>query len=280
MGLFKIMKDGFRGKPDFSSLRTNTYQIDDLLFTLSIPHNVTSGEDYYHIFQLIDFTEQAKVDDHETVLRLAYSQYYFNTKIINPLYPINSPGSVFVCLKLKKSNINVKDIKSLSDFLEKNYFEYYHDRDGNGKSCRGLHTYLMNEAYDFAKRCWGEEPENQDEIKEKKEFILDSFLRAYPPIKCEEVKIENNIFSKYNEGHIDKKNKYSRLYNLPLKDEYFLSIEFHYDIEATVDNKKFREWVRHADETFERLIMQTVDVSRVVDSVIDMPIQKIGTESH
>ncbi|MGF1726535.1 DNAase [Photobacterium nomapromontoriensis] len=280
MGLFKILKDGFRGKPDFSLLRTNTYQIDDLLFTSSFPHNITSGNDDNTSLQLRNFESLAKLSHHETVLSLGYVRYYFNTKIINPLYPINSPGSVFLYFNLKKSSQNIDNEKKLSYFLERNYFEYYHDSVVSNKTHRGRHTDLMNEAQEYAEKRWGVDPECQDKIKRKQDFLLGNFLRAYPPIKCEEVKIGNNVFSKYNEGNIDLKHKYSRLYNLPLKGECFISIEFHYDIEATVDNKKFRGWVRHADETFERLIMQTVDVSRVVDSVIDIPIKKIGTESH
>ncbi|GHA55235.1 hypothetical protein ACFFLZ_12630 [Photobacterium aphoticum] len=155
MGLFKNIKDGFRGKPDFSSLHGKTYQIDDHLLTFSVPHNVTSSSDYHKTIKLDDFDCLSNIDHHEVALKMGYVEYYFNTKIVNPLLPINSPGKVFLRVKLKKSNLCLDYTESLSCFLEKNYFEYFHDPIVSDDSMRGMHTKLMNKAHDFANRCWG-----------------------------------------------------------------------------------------------------------------------------
>ncbi|GHA55240.1 hypothetical protein GCM10007086_31670 [Photobacterium aphoticum] len=98
---------------------------------------------------------------------------------------------------------------------------------------------------------------------------MDSFLRAYPPIKCAEVGVGNHVFSKYKEGNIYLLNRCSRFYNFQLIDDYFISIEFHYEIEQSMASRKFVEWVRTADEHFERLILETIELSRVGDSVIN-----------
>ncbi|GAL04596.1 Mg-dependent DNase [Photobacterium aphoticum] len=267
MGLFKIIKDGFRGKPDFSSIHNYIYQIDECLLTLSYPHNINNSVNYHNQVKTNDIQWLGKIYRHEIALKLGYIQYCFQIKIIVPIRPLNSPGHVFVYLNLKKASIDVECISSLTSYLERNYFEYYHDPVVCNKTHRGRHTDIMNEAHDFAIRCWGENPESQEDIREKQEFLLGRFLRAFPPIKCEEVKIRTNTFAKYKEGNLDLTHKCSRFYNLPLKGDYYISIEFHYEIEQSMASRKFVEWVRTADENFERSILETVELSRVGDSV-------------
>lgn len=52
MGLIKIFKDGFRGKPDFSNLLHNVFQIDDLVLSFECPNNIYEGHVYQDLVEL------------------------------------------------------------------------------------------------------------------------------------------------------------------------------------------------------------------------------------
>ncbi len=52
MGLIKICKDGFRGKPDFLNLLHNVFQIDDLVLSFECPNNIYEGHVYQDLVEL------------------------------------------------------------------------------------------------------------------------------------------------------------------------------------------------------------------------------------
>lgn len=106
--------------------------------------------------------------------------------------------------------------------------------------------------------------------------MLGSYLRSYPPIKCESVKIGKYCYSKYAEGNIDYKNTFRRFYNLPIKDNYILSFEFKYRLEGEASKKKFRKWLLSSDETFEHKILETLDISRLVDGMSDQSLEVLS----
>ncbi|MCS0299463.1 DNAase, partial [Vibrio alginolyticus] len=55
-------------------------------------------------------------------------------------------------------------------------------------------------------------------------------------------------------------------YNLPIKNEFYFSIEFLYEIEPMFAQKKFLDWVRHADEIFEKNVLELLVLSPLIDS--------------
>ncbi len=83
MSLIKICKDGFRGKPDFSNLLHNLFQIDDLVLSFECPNNIYEGHVYQDLVELKQFDIDSKVERHEKLIKLA-SIYFSFQKNIKP----------------------------------------------------------------------------------------------------------------------------------------------------------------------------------------------------
>ncbi|EGQ9993825.1 Mg-dependent DNase, partial [Vibrio vulnificus] len=69
---------------------------------------------------------------------------------------------------------------------------------------------------------------------------------------------------------------FRRFYNLPIKDNYILSFEFKYRLEGNASKKKFRKWLLSSDETFEHKILETLDISRLVDGMSDQSLEVLS----
>lgn len=104
-------------------------------------------------------------------------------------------------------------------------------------------------------------------------------MRAYPPIKCETVNIGKNRYSKYIEGNLKFKSDYRRVYNLPIKGRFFFSIEFYYLTEGSETKKKLIDWILNADETFEKRVLERLDVSPLIDSVVEPNVEKLSHDA-
>lgn len=266
MGLIKIYKDGFRGKPDFSNLLHNLFQIDDLVLSFECPNNIYEGHIYQNLVELQRFNLESKVERHEKLIKLAAIYFSFQKKIINPLLPVNKQGGLYIRLRVKSSDEHISDINQLSSFIEKEYLEFYHALEFPEGSRKGDHTDMMNDAIAYANHRWGAEPMNEAKKREKEEYLVGEFLRGYPPIKCQAIEIGDNTYSKYVEGNLEYKKDYRRVYNLHIKNEFYFSIEFLYEIEPIFAQKKFLDWVRSADETFEQKVLELLKLSPLVDS--------------
>ncbi|MCG3723786.1 DNAase [Vibrio cincinnatiensis] len=266
MGLIKIYKDGFRGKPDFSNLLHNLFQIDDLVLSFECPNNIYEGHIYQNLVELQRFNLESKVERHEKLIKLAAIYFPFQKKIINPLLPVNKQGGLYIRLRVKSSDEHISDINQLSSFIEKEYLEFYHALESPEGSRKGDHTDMMNDAIAYANHRWGAEPMNEAKKRAKKEYLVGEFLRGYPPIKCQTIEIGDNTYSKYVEGNLEYKKDYRRVYNLHIKNEFYFSIEFLYEIEPIFAQKKFLDWVRSADETFEQKVLELLKLSPLVDS--------------
>ncbi|WP_340138176.1 hypothetical protein [Vibrio vulnificus] len=167
-------------------------------------------------------------------------------------------------MRLKKVPQSFDGIESLNAVIEKEYLDFYHDPVPVERTLRGRHTEDMNHASEYAKKRWDDYPDDEDK-KSRDAYILGNYMRSYPPIKCESVKIGKYGYSKYVEGNIDYKNAVRRFYNLPIKDNYILSFEFKYRLEGNASKKKFRKWLLSSDETFEHKILETLEISGLVD---------------
>ncbi|MCG3727650.1 DNAase [Vibrio cincinnatiensis] len=266
MGLIKIYKDGFRGKPDFSNLLHNLFQIDDLVLSFECPNNIYEGHIYQNLVELQRFNLESKVERHEKLIKLAAIYFSFQKKIINPLLPVNKQGGLYIRLRVKSSDEHISDINQLSSFIEKEYLEFYHALESPEGSRKGDHTDMMNDAIAYANHRWGAEPMNEAKKRAKEEYLVGEFLRGYPPIKCQAIEIGDNTYSKYVEGNLEYKKDYRRVYNLHIKNEFYFSIEFLYEIEPIFAQKKFLDWVRSADETFEQKVLELLKLSPLVDS--------------
>ncbi len=266
MGLIKIYKDGFRGKPDFSNLLHNLFQIDDLVLSFECPNNIYEGHIYQNLVELQRFNLESKVERHEKLIKLAAIYFPFQKKIINPLLPVNKQGGLYIRLRVKSSDEHISDINQLSSFIEKEYLEFYHALESPEGSRKGDHTDMMNDAIAYANHRWGAEPMNEAKKRAKEEYLVGEFLRGYPPIKCQTIEIGDNTYSKYVEGNLEYKKDYRRVYNLHIKNEFYFSIEFLYEIEPIFAQKKFLDWVRSADETFEQKVLELLKLSPLVDS--------------
>ncbi|EGR3372410.1 TPA: DNAase [Vibrio parahaemolyticus] len=279
MGLIKIFKDGFRGKPDFSNLLHNVFQINDLVLSFECPNNIYEGHVYQDLVELKQFDIDSKVERHEKLIKLASIYFSFQKKILNPLLPINKQGGLYIRLRIKSANDSIRSINQLSSFIEKEYVEFYHALESPEGSKKGVHTAMMNDAIDYANHRWGLEPINEEKKRSKEEFLVGEFLRGYPPIKCQAIDVGEKTYSKYVEGNLEYKKDYRRVYNLHIKNEFYFSIEFLYEIEPMFAQKKFLDWVRSADETFEKKVLELLELSPLVDSYTTSKVERLTKQN-
>ncbi|EHK9075202.1 DNAase [Vibrio parahaemolyticus] len=279
MGLIKICKDGFRGKPDFSNLLHNVFQIDDLVLSFECPNNIYEGHVYQDLVELKQFDVDSKVERHEKLIKLASIYFSFQKKILNPLLPINKQGGLYIRLRIKSANDSIRSVNQLSSFIEKEYVEFYHALESPEGSKKGDHTEMMNDAIDYANHRWGLEPINEEKKRAKEEFLVGEFLRGYPPIKCQAIDVGEKTYSKYVEGNLEYKKDYRRVYNLHIKNEFYFSIEFLYEIEPMFAQKKFLDWVRSADETFEKKVLELLELSPLVDSYTTSKVERLTKQN-
>ncbi|EGQ9167644.1 DNAase [Vibrio parahaemolyticus] len=279
MGLIKICKDGFRGKPDFSNLLHNVFQIDDLVLSFECPNNIYEGHVYQDLVELKKFDIGSKVERHEKLIKLASIYFSFQKKILNPLLPINKQGGLYIRLRIKSFNESIRSVNQLSSLIEKEYVEFYHALESPEGSKKGDHTEMMNDAIDYANHRWGLEPINEEKKRAKEEFLVGEFLRGYPPIKCQAIDVGEKTYSKYVEGNLEYKKDYRRVYNLHIKNEFYFSIEFLYEIEPMFAQKKFLDWVRSADETFEKKVLELLELSPLVDSYTTSKVERLTKQN-
>ncbi|ELA7157452.1 DNAase [Vibrio parahaemolyticus] len=279
MGLIKICKDGFRGKPDFSNLLHNVFQIDDLVLSFECPNNIYEGHVYQDLVELKKFDIDSKVERHEKLIKLASIYFSFQKKILNPLLPINKQGGLYIRLRIKSANESIHSANQLSSLIEKEYVEFYHALESPEGSKKGDHTEMMNDAIDYANHRWGLEPINEEKKRAKEEFLVGEFLRGYPPIKCQAIDVGEKTYSKYVEGNLEYKKDYRRVYNLHIKNEFYFSIEFLYEIEPMFAQKKFLDWVRSADETFEKKVLELLELSPLVDSYTTSKVERLTKQN-
>ncbi len=279
MGLIKIFKDGFRGKPDFSNLLHNVFQINDLVLSFECPNNIYEGHVYQDLVELKQFDIDSKVERHEKLIKLASIYFSFQKKILNPLLPINKQGGLYIRLRIKSANDSIRSVNQLSSFIEKEYVEFYHALESPEGSKKGVHTAIMNDAIDYANHRWGLEPINEEKKRSKEEFLVGEFLRGYPPIKCQAIDVGEKTYSKYVEGNLEYKKDYRRVYNLHIKNEFYFSIEFLYEIEPMFAQKKFLDWVRSADETFEKKVLELLELSPLVDSYTTSKVERLTKQN-
>ncbi|TXM14916.1 DNAase [Vibrio parahaemolyticus] len=279
MGLIKICKDGFRGKPDFSNLLHNVFQIDDLVLSFECPNNIYEGHVYQDLVELKKFDIDSKVERHEKLIKLASIYFSFQKKILNPLLPINKQGGLYIRLRIKSANESIHPVNQLSSLIEKEYVEFYHALESPEGSKKGDHTEMMNDAIDYANHRWGLEPINEEKKRAKEEFLVGEFLRGYPPIKCQAIDVGEKTYSKYVEGNLEYKKDYRRVYNLHIKNEFYFSIEFLYEIEPMFAQKKFLDWVRSADETFEKKVLELLELSPLVDSYTTSKVERLTKQN-
>ncbi|MBE4010997.1 DNAase [Vibrio parahaemolyticus] len=279
MGLIKIFKDGFRGKPDFSNLLNNVFQINDLVLSFECPNNIYEGHVYQDLVELKQFDIDSKVERHEKLIKLASIYFSFQKKILNPLLPINKQGGLYIRLRIKSANDSIRSVNQLSSFIEKEYVEFYHALESPEGSKKGVHTAMMNDAIDYANHRWGLEPINEEKKRSKEEFLVGEFLRGYPPIKCQAIDVGEKTYSKYVEGNLEYKKDYRRVYNLHIKNEFYFSIEFLYEIEPMFAQKKFLDWVRSADETFEKKVLELLELSPLVDSYTTSKVERLTKQN-
>ncbi|EJG0877974.1 DNAase [Vibrio parahaemolyticus] len=279
MGLIKIFKDGFRGKPDFSNLLHNVFQINDLVLSFECPNNIYEGHVYQDLVELKQFDIDSKVERHEKLIKLASIYFSFQKKILNPLLPINKQGGLYIRLRIKSANESIHSANQLSSLIEKEYVEFYHALESPEGSKKGDHTEMMNDAIDYANHRWGLEPINEEKKRAKEEFLVGEFLRGYPPIKCQAIDVGEKTYSKYVEGNLEYKKDYRRVYNLHIKNEFYFSIEFLYEIEPMFAQKKFLDWVRSADETFEKKVLELLELSPLVDSYTTSKVERLTKQN-
>ncbi|MFW1023382.1 DNAase [Vibrio parahaemolyticus] len=279
MNFIKMCKDGFRGKPDFSNLLHNAFKIDDLVLSFECPNNIYEGHVHQDLVNLEQFDVESKVERHEQLIKLASIYFSFQKKILNPLLPINKQGGLYIRLRIKSANKSIHSINQLSLFIEKEYVEFYHALESPDGSKKGDHTEMMNDAIDYANHRWGLEPINEEKKRAKEEFLVGEFLRGYPPIKCQAIDVGEKTYSKYVEGNLEYKKDYRRVYNLHIKNEFYFSIEFLYEIEPMFAQKKFLDWVRSADETFEKKVLELLELSPLVDSYTTSKVERLTKQN-
>ncbi|MDF4946960.1 DNAase, partial [Vibrio parahaemolyticus] len=126
MNFIKMCKDGFRGKPDFSNLLHNAFQIDDLVLSFECPNNIYEGHVYQDLVNLEQFDVESKIERHERFIKLATVYFFFHKVMLNPLLPVNKQGGLYIRLRIKSANDSIRSVNQLSSFIEKEYVEFYH----------------------------------------------------------------------------------------------------------------------------------------------------------
>lgn len=273
--LIKSFRDGFRGKPNFVSRAHARYRIDDHLYEFSFPDNYSSFKYYLQETNLDVLNGSADPNFFEHKVDLGFFSYRFHNVIINPIDPYNSQGLLLVIVRLKKVPQSFDGIESLNVVIEQEYLDFYHDPVPVERTLRGRHTEDMNHAFEYAKKRWDDYSDDEDK-KSRDTYILGNYMRAYPPIKCTSITLGKQTYSKYVEGDINYKHIFQRVYNLPLKDNYMLSFLFKYRLEGEASKKKFRKWLLSSDETFEHKILETLDISRLVDTSFEQPLDVLS----
>ncbi|TOF96419.1 DNAase, partial [Vibrio parahaemolyticus] len=243
------------------------------------PNNIYEGHVYQDLVELKQFDIDSKVERHEKLIKLASIYFSFQKKILNPLLPINKQGGLYIRLRIKSANDSIRSVNQLSSFIEKEYVEFYHALESPEGSKKGVHTAMMNDAIDYANHRWGLEPINEEKKRSKEEFLVGEFLRGYPPIKCQAIDVGEKTYSKYVEGNLEYKKDYRRVYNLHIKNEFYFSIEFLYEIEPMFAQKKFLDWVRSADETFEKKVLELLELSPLVDSYTTSKVERLTKQN-
>ncbi|EOT1824542.1 Mg-dependent DNase [Vibrio vulnificus] len=271
----KSFRDGFRGKPNFVSRAHARYRIGDHLYEFSFPDNYSSFKYYLQETNLDVLNDSADPNFFEHKVDLGFFSYRFHNVIINPIDPYNSQGLLLVIVRLKKVPQSFDGVESLNAVIEKEYLDFYHDPVPVERTLRGRHTEDMNHAFEYAKKRWDEYSDDEDK-KSRDTYILGNYMRAYPPIKCTSITLGKQTYSKYVEGDINYKHIFQRVYNLPLKDNYMLSFLFKYRLEGEASKKKFRKWLLSSDETFEHKILETLDISRLVDVSFEQPLDVLS----
>ncbi|HHI5036353.1 TPA: DNAase [Vibrio parahaemolyticus] len=279
MNFIKMCKDGFRGKPDFSNLLHNAFKIDDLVLSFECPNNIYEGHVHQDLVNLEQFDVESKIERHERFIKLATVYFLFHKVMLNPLLPVNKQGGLYIRLRIKSANDSIRSVNQLSSFIEKEYVEFYHALESPEGSKKGDHTEMMNDAIDYANHRWGLEPINEEKKRAKEEFLVGEFLRGYPPIKCQAIDVGEKTYSKYVEGNLEYKKDYRRVYNLHIKNEFYFSIEFLYEIEPMFAQKKFLDWVRSADETFEKKVLELLELSPLVDSYTTSKVERLTKQN-
>lgn len=277
--LIKSFRDGFRGKPNFVSRAHARYRIDDHLYEFSFPDNYSSFKYYLQETNLDVLNGSADPNFFEHKVDLGFFSYRFHNVIINPIDPYNSQGLLLVIVRLKKVPQSFDGIESLNAVIEQEYLDFYHDPVPVERTLRGRHTEDMNHAFEYAKKRWDDYSDDEDK-KSRDTYILGNYMRAYPPIKCTSITLGKQTYSKYVEGDISYKHIFQRVYNLPLKDNYMLSFLFKYRLEGEASKKKFRKWLLSSDETFEHKILETLDISRLVDTSTENEIAFISNQDE
>ncbi|HHC6516606.1 TPA: DNAase [Vibrio parahaemolyticus] len=279
MNFIKMCKDGFRGKPDFSNLLHNAFKIDDLVLSFECPNNIYEGHVHQDLVNLEQFDVESKIERHERFIKLATVCLLFHKVMLNPLLPVNKQGGLYIRLRIKSANESIRSVNQLSSFIEKEYVGFYHALESPEGSKKGDHTEMMNDAIDYANHRWGLEPINEEKKRAKEEFLVGEFLRGYPSIKCQAIDVGEKTYSKYVEGNLEYKKDYRRVYNLHIKNEFYFSIEFLYEIEPMFAQKKFLDWVRSADETFEKKVLELLELSPLVDSYTTSKVERLTKQN-
>ncbi len=249
------------------------------MLSFECPNNIYEGHVYQDLVNLERFDVESKVERHERFVKLATVYFLFQKKILNPLLPINKQGGLYIRLRVKSAGEDINNISQLSSFLEREYYDFYHAPEQSEGSMRGYHTDLMKELTKRANKQCGEIPESEDRKREKEEYLIRGFLSGYPPIKCELVEVGKNKYSKYSEGNLNYKIELRRVYNVPIKNEFYLSIEFWYKYESMFAKQKFLDWVRSADETFEKKVLELLDLSPLIDSYTAKAVKGLNEET-
>lgn len=279
MKIFKLLLDGFKGKPDLSEMSIDLFRVDDYLIKFEFPKDILEKCHYEDCFLFEDFNIKSTEYIHQKYVNLFYVGYSFRKIVTNYIFPVNTLGKLYINLRIKKSNATIETENELSNFIEREYNDYYHDPNPCSDSMRGYHTDLMNDARIIADQRWGVNPDDEDKIKKKEKYLIHSFFLGYPPIKCKEVNIGNHRYVKYEEGNVYYKYDLKRVYNIIISGGFYLSVEFWYKLDSSYTNKKLLNWVSNADAKFEKEMLERLELSNYIDSCLNSAEEKLRENS-
>ncbi|MCV3264276.1 hypothetical protein OGZ01_23755 [Vibrio harveyi] len=171
MKIFKLLLDGFKGKLDLSEMSIDIFRVDDYLIKFEFPKDTLEKRHYEDSFLFEDFNIKSTEYIHQKYVNLFYVGYSFRKIVTNYIFPVNTLGKLYINLRIKKSNTTIETENELSNFIEREYNDYYHDPNPCSDSMRGYHTDLMNDARIIADQRWGVNPDDEDKIKKKKNIL-------------------------------------------------------------------------------------------------------------
>ena len=270
MRLLKELRRRFRGGPDFNLCQEVTAVLENTQLTLSLP---VSNVEALQVPLSINFpyrqpgwfennAEYAQQHHHVHIIS---KNWCYLAKGLTAFFSELGMLSISIVIKRvsPEKKINAMELDSLGRYVVAEYDEYYNSPVIGENSRLGANTKIIKRTEED---CRGNHPSfNEERIAEQVALCLKS--RGHPPIPPHQIKAINNrkwvFYSEPGPG-IFFLNR-SRMYCLPISEQYYVSFNFYYRVDL---KDKFKHW-ESAAEAAEKRIMESIRIESVGTKLLE-----------